>query len=199
MTWIWVFPFRCGQCQTRFYRLHLADPRRWRKADVVSVTDRERPPRWEMLSPVRAVLDDGGKKISLEGQLENASLGGTRLLLPRLLPEESQVEITWGRVTIKGQVRWHEDSSAPPFVHGIQFDLPLSQHAPPARPLLKLRLIRLTRRVLISLISLLLIAAATYGLVALMGSFQGYSPNYYEPKDIERQDFLQRILNSIKR
>jgi len=52
-----------------------------------------------------------------------------------------------------------------------------------------LRRRRQLRRVLIGLIVLALIGLTAAGLVWLMETLRTYSPNYYEPKDIERERY----------
>lgn len=57
----------------------------------------------------------------------------------------------------------------------------------------RLRRRRLSRRLLICLVGLSLIALTAAGLVWLLEGFQSYSPVYYEPKDIERERYeMQR-------
>jgi hypothetical protein len=49
--------------------------------------------------------------------------------------------------------------------------------------------------VFVGLISLAMLALAAYGLVWLIEEFRGYRPQYYEPKDIERQQYQQRQIH----
>jgi hypothetical protein len=57
----------------------------------------------------------------------------------------------------------------------------------------RLRRRRLSRRLLIYLVALCLIALTAAGLVWLLEGFRTYSPVYYEPKDIERERYeMQR-------
>jgi len=52
---------------------------------------------------------------------------------------------------------------------------------------------QMSRRLLIGLFALCLIALSAAGLVWLMETFRTYSPAYYEPKDIERERYeIQR-------
>ncbi len=91
LTWLGVLPFRCGQCQTRFYKIALRDPRRHRKGgDVASPVDVPRAARWttEMTAEV-TVHAPGQPTTVLKGLAENASLEGVRLRLPTGLPDGS--------------------------------------------------------------------------------------------------------------
>jgi hypothetical protein len=66
-------------------------------------------------------------------------------------------------------------------------------------PLRRLRRQRLFRRLLICLVALGLIAATASGLVWLLETFRTYDPNYYEPKDIERERYeMQRRASDAK-
>ncbi len=58
-----------------------------------------------------------------------------------------------------------------------------------AKALRRLRRRQLSRRIVICLAALSLIALSAAGLVWLMESFRTYSPVYYEPKDIERERY----------
>jgi hypothetical protein len=58
-----------------------------------------------------------------------------------------------------------------------------------AKGLRSLRRRRLSRRLLIGLVGLCLIAVCAAGLVWLLETFRVYSPVYYEPKDIERERY----------
>jgi hypothetical protein len=60
-------------------------------------------------------------------------------------------------------------------------------------PLRRLRRQRLLRRLLICVVALGFMAATAAGLVWLLETFRTYDPNYYEPKDIERERYeMQR-------
>lgn len=48
---------------------------------------------------------------------------------------------------------------------------------------------QVSRRILTCLVALCLIALTAAGLVWLMESFRIYTPIYYEPKDIEREQY----------
>ena len=60
---------------------------------------------------------------------------------------------------------------------------------------IQLRRRRTLRRILLGCIVLGVIAVATAGLVWLMDAMRAYNPQYYEPKDLERERYeLQRRL-----
>ena len=62
-----------------------------------------------------------------------------------------------------------------------------------SKVLSRLRRRQLSRRVLICLIGLCLIALTAAGLVWLLDALRTYSPVYYEPKDVERERYeMQR-------
>lgn len=67
-----------------------------------------------------------------------------------------------------------------------------------AKGLRNLRRRRLSRRLVVGLVALCLIAACSAGLVWLLETFRVYNPAYYEPKDIERQRYedQQRALDA---
>lgn len=68
-----------------------------------------------------------------------------------------------------------------------------------AKGLRALRRRRMSRRLLIGLVGICLIAVCAAGLVWLMESFRVYSPVYYEPKDLERERYeAQRRLLDAK-
>ena len=58
-----------------------------------------------------------------------------------------------------------------------------------ARPLRRLRRQRFFRRLAIYLLALILITLTVAGLVWLLETFHQYKPNYYEPKDMERERY----------
>jgi membrane-anchored protein YejM (alkaline phosphatase superfamily) len=67
--------------------------------------------------------------------------------------------------------------------------VPLERGAMASHMLRRLRRRRLSRRLLIYLAALCLIALTAAGLVWLLEGFRTYSPVYYEPKDIERERY----------
>jgi hypothetical protein len=68
-----------------------------------------------------------------------------------------------------------------------------------ARPLRRLHRRRFFRRVAIYLIALSAIALTVAGLVWLLETFRQYKPNYYEPKDLERERYeMQRRATDAK-
>lgn len=195
LTWLGIFPFRCGQCRTRFYKIALKDPRRWRyTADPVPPSELARAARWNTNIPVVVTVHQPGRENTvLQGVAVNASLEGARLRLPTALPEGSVVSVTLeGGPPRPGSVRWtlpHGDSE---ILHGVRFQVPEEQRARHMRAFRWLRWRKLLRRGLMALIGLAVIAVAAYGLNWWIEQFRTYYPKYYEPKDIERQKFEQQ-------
>lgn len=139
--------------------------------------------------------------MSLPGRTENASLEGARLRLPEAVPEGSRVEVSLeGGAVASGSVRWTRPEGEQDVVHGLRLDSSLKPPGLHSKPLRRLRRRRILRRLLIGLIGLVLIAAAAWGLVWMMDAFRAYNPQYYEPKDIDRQRYeLQRQLEEVNR
>lgn len=202
LTWMAVLPFRCGQCQTRFYRVARGDPRRRRSVDSGLPTEQVRAPRWTtQISAVVTASAPGEASVVLKGAAENASLEGARLRLPVALAEGSQVSVALeGGPAIPCTVRWSQAQGESGFLHGIRFHAGLEQRAPHSRSLRRLRLLRLLRRGMLALIGLIVISAVAYGLVWMLESLRSYDPKFYEPKDIDRERFeLQRRLEEVNR
>lgn len=192
LTWIGVLPFRCGQCQTRFYMFASSDPRRKRRgSDAALATERRRAPRWTTHTPVMVTVQTPGEAdVMLEGTAVNTSLEGTRLRLPVLLPEGSEVTVALeGATPRQGSVRWSRSHGEAGSLHGIRFQVPLERSGVHSRPLRWVILRRLLRRGLIALIGLAAIAIAAYAFLWLTKSLETYDPKYYEPKDLERQRY----------
>lgn len=200
-TWIGLLPFRCGQCQSRFYRIALRDPRRRiRKGEADLPTDQLRAPRWE--TRLRAAVTQnlsGQPPVVLEGATENASLDGVHLRLPAALTEGSQVSVSLdGGPARAGTVRWVQPESDGGILHGIRFNAPMQRRAAHARPFLRMRLRRRLRRALIVLIVLGAMALAVSVVVSVMESLRSYDPwkKFYEPKDIDREQYERKRLEA---
>lgn len=132
----------------------------------------------------------GQASVALKGVAKNVSLEGARLQLPTALPEGSLVSVSMeGGPSRLGTVRWNLPQDESGSVHGIRFQLPLEPRGPHARPLRRLRLRQFLRRGLIVLVGSVLIAVGAYGVERFIESLRAYKPNFYEPKDIERQMF----------
>lgn len=202
LTWLGIFPFRCGECRTRFYRIARKDPRRWRyAADPVAPSDLPRAPRWNANTPVVVTVHQPGRESTvLRGIAVNASLEGARLRLPTALPEGSVVSVTLeDGLSRPGTVRWtlpHGDSEV---LHGVRFQVPEGRRGRHVRAFRWLRRRKLLRRGLMALIGLAVIVVVAYGVNWWIDQFRTYYPKYYEPKDIERQKFEeQRRLEGLK-
>jgi hypothetical protein len=202
LTWIGVLPFRCSDCQTRFYRFAWDDPRRGAHgADPILPVERPRAPRWPVKLQTWVYYEGpGGETVAVEGMTENASLQGAKLRLPEPVPEGSRVQVSVeGGPPMPASVRWSraEDDE---FVHGVGLDQAWGPESVDPRPLRRLRRRRLLRRLLMGLIALGLIALTAWGLVWLMDAFHAYNPKYYEPKDTERERHeLQQRLQELSR
>jgi hypothetical protein len=195
LTWLGILPFRCGQCQTRFYKFAVKDPRRRRSAgNVIPPVDLPRAPRWNTsLAATVTVYKAGREKDVLSGVAVNASLEGVRLRLPTALPEGSEVGVALrGGPSRLGSVRWTLPHGESEIIHGVRFQVPLEQRGVHSQPFRQLRWRQRIRRSLMVLIALAVIAIAAYGFVWWVEQFRTYHPKYYEPKDIERQDYEQQ-------
>jgi hypothetical protein len=192
LTWVGLLPFRCSQCQKRFFRFALRDPRR-RHRDEVNPPgmDRPRPPRWNAGGRATLTLCGPGQAGSvIQGTVENASLMGMRVRLPVALEEGSEVIVAPEReAPHRGTVRWRRPKEEGGILHGIQFNIPVKQHTAYAKSLRRARIRQALRRSLMILIGVLLMAVAAYGLVWLLEAMRQYDPKYYEPKDIERYQY----------
>jgi hypothetical protein len=195
LSWIGVFPFRCGQCNARFYRFAPgAKRRRVERTLVPTGSDHLRPLRWSLAAEATVTLyREDGSTSSFVGRVENASSGGMGILLPMTLPEGSVLNVEIPDMPSRlGTVRWVKASESEGTLHGLEFESATEAPALVYRPSLAKRARRIRRRVFVGLISLALLALAAYGLVWLIEEFRAYRPRYYEPKDIERQQFQQR-------
>jgi PilZ domain len=195
LSWIGVFPFRCGQCNARFYRFAPgAKRRRVERTLVPTGSDHLRPLRWSIAAEATVTLyREDGSTSSFLGRVENASSGGMGVLLPMTLPEGSVLNVEIPDMPSRlGTVRWVKAGESEGTLHGLEFESAAEAAAPAYRPSLAKRARRIRRRVFVGVISLALLALAAYGLVWLIEEFRAYRPRYYEPKDIERQQFQQR-------
>ena len=200
LTWVGVLPFRCGSCQTRYRRFAYSEVRR-RREFLVSASDEVRPPRWRFRIATRVTIQpSGGTPETVDGETENASARGVRVRLPREVPVGSHVSLTLQEGAARGGVvRWtalHETSG---YLHGIELDKPLERHTRASRPLARLRRRLFFRRLLLGSIALGLMALAAAGLVWLLEAMHAYNPQYYEPKDVERERYeIERPSGGIK-
>lgn len=195
LTWIGILPFRCGQCQTRFYKIALRDPRRRRYgSDATFPTYPARAPRWSTNLPVVVTVHTPGREsVVLQGVAVNASLEGARLRLPTALPEASLVSVALeGSPSRLGSVCWSLPQGASEILHGVRFQVPLERRGIHSRPFRRLRWRQRLRRGLIVLIGFAIIAVAAYGFDWWIDQLRTYYPKYYEPKDIERQGYEQQ-------
>jgi len=202
LTWLRVFPFRCCQCRTRFYRFVPRSPRRrGYAADGTIPTERHREPRWPIYGDaVVTVTPPGQASVVLKAVAVNASLEGVRLQLPIALEEDSQVDVALDEGPPRtGTVRWARPLGESDFLHGVRFHAPADRRGTFSRPLRHLGVRTSLRRGLILLISAASIAIAAYGLVWLIEAMRTYDPKFYEPKDLERERHeLQRKLEELK-
>ncbi len=83
----------------------------------------------------------------------------------------------------------------------MELRVPLERGAVTVKGLRGFRRRQRSRRLLICLVALCLIALSAAGLVWLLETFRAYSPSYYEPKDIERErhEMQQRSFDAKSR
>jgi hypothetical protein len=150
--------------------------------------------RWSTNAEAAVTLyQEDGTTQSFAGRVENASAGGVGIVLPVTLPEASVLSVEIPGIPSRlGRVRWLKEAGARGTLHGIEFESASEIPTFINRPSLAKRARRLRRRVFVGMISLALLALAAYGLVWLIEEFRSYRPQYYEPKDIERQQYQQR-------
>lgn len=194
LTWLRIFPFRCRQCQTRFYKIALKDHRRRRGVvDAVLPGALLRAPRWNTNIPVDVTVHETGRGSSiLQGVAVNVSVEGARLRLPRVLPEGTEVSVTLKEgVTQLGRVRWAVAQDELEILHGVRFQVPVEGRASHLRAIRWLRWRKHLRRGVITMIGLAAIAGAAYAFAWWHEQFRNYDPKQYEHNDTERQQFEQ--------
>ena len=201
LTWVGVLPFRCGSCQTRYRRFAYSEVRRRRELFLVPVSERVRPPRWRYQIATQVTIQpSGATPETVDGEIEEASARGARARLPRELPVGSRVSLSLEEGAAGGGVvRWTAPHETSGYLHGIEMDRPLGRRAKASRPLSRLRCRLFFRRLLLGCIALGLMALAAAGLVWLLEAMHAYNPQYYEPKDVERERYeVQRLPNGAK-
>ncbi len=151
--------------------------------------ERRRAPRWATnVGAVVTVYTPGQPRIVVSGVADNASLGGVRLRLPMALAEGSHVGVALvGAPSRLGNVRWVQDQGKSGVVHGVRFHTSLEGRGAPTRPLRRIRLRRLFRRILIGVIALIGMLILAYSLVRLVDALRTYEAKHYEPKVIQRE------------
>ena len=203
LTWIGLFPFRCGHCQARFYKFAPKDPtRRGESGDLEWLSDGPHAARWPTrMEAVVTVVTPGEPSVVLKGTATKISADEAHLCLQETLPEAAQVSVVLeGTPARPGSVRWTWRQGEQGVLHGVQFHVPLERGRSHSRPLRRLRMRRLLRHAVIALLGLTGIAIAAYGVVWLIEGLRSYDPKYYEPKDIDREGHqLQRRLEELKR
>jgi hypothetical protein len=169
--------------------LTLKDPRRHYHLDVAEAVAEARAPRWEFRSATKATIRPSGRSpITLIGEIENLSSDGVCVRLPAEAPVGSQVRLTVdGAAARSGTVRWAKSQEGSWFSHGVEFDAPVTQRGTVSLQVRRVRRRQRLRRALIWLVALGLIALSAAGLVWVMEALRNYRPQYYEPKDIERE------------
>ena len=202
LTWFGIFPYRCGQCQTRFYR---STGRSFRRPAAVQASLSPYPPRsarWPIRLPADIQLfSPQDRNAKLAGTTENVSLYGVQVRLPVIVDVGSQIEV-WmqGEESHVGGVRWHRPQGGAGVLHGVQFTAPFNRRTRYAWPFRHLVWRQRLRRLWFTLVGLVVMAGAAYGLVWMLEALRVYDPKYYEPKDIERQwHELQRGLPEPQR
>lgn len=193
LTWFAVLPFRCGACQTRFYRLALRDSRRRRTVDIVSSADRSRAPRWYFHGFATVTTAQQGKPLILSGETENIGFFGVRVRIRQSLPVPTKVRVSIdGQSEQEGVIRWCKPHAVTGYWHGIEFRSRFRGSRGHTRPYVVMRVRVWGRRLVFAAFFLLLMAAAAAGLMRVMDVFRNYNSQYYEPKDIERQIYQEQ-------
>jgi hypothetical protein len=201
LTWCGILPFRCEHCQTRFFRWALRDPRRRHHLNVAETVTHMRAPRWESRSATKAIIRQPGKSpITLAGEIEDRSADGVRVRLPAEAPVGCRIRVTvGGGGTRSGTVRWVKPHEGAWFSHGVGFDAPAGRRGITGRQVRRFRRRQRVRRALFWFVALGVIALTTAGLVWVLEALRNYQPQYYEPKDIERERHeTQRRLEDAK-
>jgi hypothetical protein len=193
LSWLGIFPYRCGQCQTRFYRSTGRSIRRAGSAPAALSPFPPRPARWPLRSPADVILLPPGDPVTrLAAATENASLRGMQIRLPVALRAGTRIRVhlPGGEVQVAG-VRWQRPQAGAGILHGIRLAGSLGRRTRSARPYRRLRWRQRLRRIWVAMVGLVLMAGAAYGLVWMLESLRVYDPHYYEPKDIEREWHLR--------
>ena len=196
LTWCGVLPFRCSRCQTRFFRLAPRDPRRRRRIDVAESTDHVREPRYELRVEANVTIyPPDGSPVSLSGETENVSSRGVAVRLPTAIPVGNRVRLALrGSGPRWGTIRWVEPREKSWCSLGVEFEAPLERYAPAPMSIQRQHRRRRVRRLLVWMIGLSIIAAASAVLVWMMDALRNYRPQHYEPRDVERQRYESQIL-----
>ena len=192
LTWVGILPFHCGQCQSRFFKFALNDPRRRRPGEEsTSITHQLRTPRWRTNVPaVITIQAPGQEAVVLNGVAMNASLEGACLRLSTALSEGSLVGVAFeGGPSRLGSVRWVTPQKGSDILHGVRFQVSMERRGVHSRPDRRLWLRRVVRRGLIAVIGLAFIATAALAVNWLVEALRTYDPKYYEPKDLDRQAY----------
>jgi len=179
---------RCGSCQTRYRRFAFSEVRR-RRDFLVSESEEVRPPRWRFEVATRITIQPlEGKTQTVEGQTENASARGMCVRLPLAVAVGTHLSLTLEEGSARGVVRWVKTHETMGYLYGINWTRRWIGTRR-SRPLARLRRRVFFRRLLLGSIALGLMAIAAAGLVWLLESMRTYNPQYYEPKDIERERY----------
>jgi hypothetical protein len=94
LSWIGILPYRCGECQTRFYTWVGRRPQRRGARETIGGGERDRPARWPHADQVSVqVLEGRQRSTSIAGETANLSLKGMRLRLPISLAEGNQLSL----------------------------------------------------------------------------------------------------------
>jgi hypothetical protein len=158
---------------------------------MVSESEEVPPTRWRWGVATRITIQSmEGTKQTVDGQTENATARGVCVRLPRVVPVGTHLSLTpQGGEAQEGVVRWTKAYDASGYLHGIDLDKALDRRARISRPLARLRRRLFFRRLLLGSIALGLMAMVAAGLVWLLESMRTYDPQYYEPKDTERERY----------
>jgi PilZ domain len=120
LTWCGILPYRCGHCQTRFYRLGWRDPRRWHPHLEDPAVDDIRAPRWSSRTSATVTVDlTVGSPVPLTERTEDLSVRGARVRLPEEIPAGTPVRLSVrGERPRVGTVRWSKADESTEFARG---------------------------------------------------------------------------------
>ncbi len=166
LTWFRIFPFRCGECYTRFYRFAREDPRRLGVAEDAARQNDRAAARWNGSVPAAVTVHEARRgSMTLKGTAVNETPEGVRVLLPRALSKDTVVGVKLkGGITKLGRIRWAAPQDDLVVLHEVRFQVPPDEQA---AHLLATRWLRWRKRAAQALFVLFGVAAIVGAVYAL--------------------------------